>query len=45
MKEFDYNINREEAEMIVFSMMIDTVAFRSEKTVKKEVVFAKALTI
>lgn len=43
MQEFGYEIDIEEAKMIIFSMMTDTVAFRSEKTVKSEIIVAKNL--
>ena len=44
MKEVDYNISREEAKMIVASMLIDTVAFKSSKTIEKEVDIAKKIS-
>ena len=43
MQEFGYEIDIEEAKMIIFSMMTDTVVFRSEKTVKSEIIVAKNL--
>lgn len=43
MQEFGYVISSQEAKMIVFSMMTDTVAFRNEKTVKSEIIVARNL--
>lgn len=43
MEEIGYPINRLEAEMIVISMMVDTTAFRSSKTIKEEVLVAQKL--
>lgn len=43
MQEAGYKISNIEAKMIIASMMIDTVSFRSGKTVKKEVIEAKKL--
>lgn len=43
MKEAGYEITEDEAKMILVSMMIDTVSFRSQKTVKEEELKAKEL--
>ena len=43
-KESEYKISKMEAKMIVVSMLIDTVAFRSEKTVFQEALEAKKLS-
>lgn len=43
MQEFGYTITSEEAKMIVFSMMTDTVAFKNEKIVRDEIEIAKNL--
>lgn len=43
MQEVEYEISEFEAKMIIVSMMIDTVSFRSGKTVEKEVIEAKKL--
>lgn len=43
MQEVGYEISAEEAKMIVASMMIDTVSFRSTKTVKEETEKAKEI--
>lgn len=43
MLECDYPLSKDEAKMILVSMMVDTVSFRSAKTVKDEVVNAKLL--
>ena len=43
MQEAGYKISNIEAKMIIASMMIDTVSFRSGKTVEKEVIEAKKL--
>ena len=43
MIEAGYKISKEEAKMILISMMIDTVSFRSGKTVESEVFEAKKL--
>lgn len=43
MQEFGYVPNEIEIKMIIISMMVDTVAFRSEKTITEEVVVAKSL--
>ena len=44
MLEAGYNVSKEEAKMILYSMMIDTVSFRSGKTVESEVEEAKKLS-
>lgn len=43
MIEAGYKISKEEAKMILISMMIDTVSFRSRKTIESEVFKAKEL--
>ncbi|MBQ2938689.1 MAG: DHH family phosphoesterase [Clostridia bacterium] len=43
MQEAGYKISQEEAKMIIVSMMIDTVSFRSTKTVKEEAIKAKEI--
>lgn len=43
MQEVDFPIGEEEAKMIVVSMMVDTTAFRSSKTIKEEAEKAKLL--
>lgn len=43
MKEANYPISKEEAKMIIVSMMVDTTSFRSDKTVYEEVQQAKRL--
>ena len=43
MLDAGYIISKEEAKMILVSMLIDTVSFRSRKTVKSEVMDAKKL--
>lgn len=43
MQECGYLIDAEEAKMIITSMMVDTVSFRSEKTIISEVAIAKKL--
>lgn len=43
MIEAGYKISKEEAKMILVSMMIDTVSFRSGKTIKSEVSDAKEI--
>lgn len=43
MEEAGYRITAEEAKMIIVSMMVDTTAFRSSKTIKAEAEQAKAL--
>lgn len=43
MQEVGYEISAEEAKMIVASMMVDTVSFRSTKTVKEETEKAKEI--
>lgn len=43
MKEVEYPITAEEAKMIVVSMMVDTTAFRSSKTIKEEAEQAKVM--
>ena len=43
MCEAGYQICKEEAKMILVSMMVDTVAFKSKKTVKAEVTKAKEI--
>lgn len=43
MREAEYKMSKFEAKMIIASMMIDTVSFRSGKTVEKEIVEAKKL--
>lgn len=43
MQEVDFPIGEEEAKMIVVSMMVDTTAFRSSKTIKEEEEKAKLL--
>ena len=44
MMEAGYKISKEEAKMILVSMMVDTVSFRSGKTVESEVLKAKEIT-
>lgn len=41
MKQVDFPIQKEQVEMIITAMMVDTVAFRSSKAIKKEVEEAK----
>jgi len=43
MQEVGYQISAEEAKMIVASMMVDTVSFRSRKTVREEAEMAKEM--
>lgn len=43
MKEAGYEISQEEAKMILVSMMVDTVSFRSAKTVHFETIVAKKI--
>ncbi len=43
MQEVEYQLSKEEAKMILVSMMVDTVSFRSAKTVKEETIRAKEL--
>lgn len=43
MKEVEYPITQREAKMIIVAMMIDTMSFRSSKTIKEEVDQAKEL--
>ncbi|MDO4282677.1 MAG: DHH family phosphoesterase [Clostridia bacterium] len=43
MQEFGYIPNVLEMKMIILSMMVDTMGFRSEKTVAQEVIVAKSL--
>lgn len=43
MQEVGYPIGEEEAKMIIVSMMVDTAAFRSSKTIKEEAERAKLL--
>lgn len=43
MKAVNYPIGKEEAKMIVVAMMVDTVSFRSSKTIQEEVKQAKIL--
>lgn len=43
MREVGYRLSKEDAQMIVLSMMVDTTAFRSSKTISREVEDAKAL--
>lgn len=43
MEEVNYPLTKEEATMIVVAMMVDTTAFRSTKTVPKEVEKAKKI--
>lgn len=43
MTEVEYPITAEEAKMIVVSMMVDTTAFRSSKTIKEEAEQAKVM--
>lgn len=43
MQEVNFPISKEEAKMIVVSMMVDTTAFRSSKTIKEEVIQAKKI--
>lgn len=43
MQEINYPISEEDAKMIVVSMMVDTTAFRSSKTIKEEVLQAKKI--
>lgn len=43
MKVIGYPVTPEDAEMIILSMMVDTTAFRSSKTIKEEVIVAKEL--
>lgn len=43
MQEVGYQVSTEEAKMIVASMMVDTVSFRSAKTVKEEAEKAREL--
>lgn len=43
MKQVDFPIGKEEAKMIVVSMMVDTTSFRSSKTIKEEVEQAKKI--
>ncbi len=43
MQEVGFPIGKQEAEMIIVSMMVDTTAFRSSKTIKEEAVKAKML--
>lgn len=43
MQECNYTISQEEAKMILLSMMIDTVSFRSSKTVNEEKIEAKKI--
>lgn len=44
MKEAGYELSKEEAKMILVSMMVDTVSFRSGKTIKDETIEAKKLS-
>lgn len=44
MKEVNFPIWKEQIEMIVVAMMVDTVAFRSSKAIKEEVEHAKKLS-
>ncbi len=43
MKQVDFPIQKEQVEMIITAMMVDTVAFRSSKAIKEEVEEAKKL--
>lgn len=43
MEEVGYPLNEKEAKMIVVSMMVDTTAFRSSKTIQEEVEQAKKI--
>ena len=43
MKQANYEITRDEAKIIISSMMVDTVSFRSSKTVPEEVIKAREL--
>lgn len=43
MKEAGYELSQEEAKMILVSMMVDTVSFRSAKTVHFETIVAKEI--
>lgn len=43
MQEVDFPIGKEEAKMIIVSMMVDTTAFRCSKTIKEEAEKAKFL--
>lgn len=43
MQEFGYVPDELEVKMIIISMMVDTVAFRSEKTVEEEIAVARFL--
>lgn len=43
MKVANYPLNAEEAKLIIISMMVDTTAFRSSKTISEEVEVAKVL--
>lgn len=44
MQMVNFPISKEDAKMIVASMLIDTVSFRSNKTIKEEVIEAKKIT-
>lgn len=43
MKQVSFPIGREEAKMVIVSMMVDTISFRSSKTVEKEIEQAKKI--
>ena len=43
MQEVDFPIGEEEAKMIIVSMLVDTTAFKNNKTIKKEAENAKIL--
>ncbi len=44
MKQVGFPIQKEQVEMIVTAMMVDTVAFRSSKAIKEEIAQVKRLT-
>lgn len=43
MKELNFPIGKEETKMLIISMMVDTICFRSSKTIKEEVEQARKL--